>query len=212
MTSISLCIICYDEDYMLIYNLLNNFTFQTDVVDEIIVVCSGLVDISIPEYLYIKDKQISIKKCVVSQRIMQSKARNIGSSIANCDYIIFFDVDDQPHKQKIELTKKIIKDTSCDFLLHDYCSYPEILNQQIAEDTIETYPITEINQTCTNIKCFDYPIHHSHIAIKKSVFEKLKFNESEQFYRTEDGKFCQDLVINGYKGIYTPLKLVYYTA
>jgi hypothetical protein len=216
MISIALCITCYDEDYQLLPNLLGLIQdYQTDSPDEIIIISSGINNLDIPETIKINNKEISITVCMVSKRIIQSKARNIGASITKSDYIIFFDVDDYPQKQKIQITKKIIKDTECDFFLHNYYNSADDFSKIFSTenlDNIEIHKVKDINKSCTNISVDDYPIHQAHICVKRSIFSKLKFNESWEFYRTEDGKFCQDLVTNGYQGIYCPIKLVQYTS
>ena len=55
----------------------------------------------------------------------------------------------------------------------------------------------------------DIHIHHSHIACKKDI--PVRFNESIEFYRREDGKFCQDILDRGLKFGCIDSKLVYYT-
>ena len=214
MMTISLCITCYDEDYQLLPKLLAILeNHQTEHPNEIIIVCSGKDYLDIPKTIKINKEEIPITICCISNRIIQSKARNIGSSISKYDFIIFFDVDDYPHKQKIEITRKIIKDTDCDFFVHNYYNsddnFSKILSTE-SLDNVEIHKVKDINKLCTNISVDDYPIHQAHICVKRSIFSKLKFNESWEFYRTEDGKFCQDLVTNGYQGIYCPIKLVQY--
>jgi len=40
--------------------------------------------------------------------------------------------------------------------------------------------------------------------------ETINFNETPEYYRSEDGKFCQDLFDAGVKIYYLNQKLVYY--
>lgn len=212
MLTIALCITCYDEDYQLLPNLLGLLEdHQTNSPDEIIIVSSGINNLNIPDTIIINNKEISIIVCIVSNRINQSKARNIGASITKSDYIIFFDVDDYPHKQKIQITKKIIKDTECDFFVHNYYTSTEdsikIFSTENLED-FELHQIKEINSRCTNLIVKDYPITHGHVCVKRSIFNTIRFNELMRV--GEDGKFCQDLVTNGYNGIYCPIKLIQY--
>ena len=41
-------------------------------------------------------------------------------------------------------------------------------------------------------------------------FKKIQFKESNEYNRREDGKFCQELIIGGYSGLYCPIKLINY--
>jgi hypothetical protein len=209
--SISVCITSYDQDYTLIYSLLDEFKKQTVPPKEIIFYCSGINEINIPNSIIINNKEIPIYTIVSLKRTTQAIARNVCSSVASSDYIMFFDVDDIPNPIKIEITNNIIQKTNCNFLLHNYKLYNFRSNYfQESNMVDDTYTIDEIDKNSTNVICGSYPIHHSHITIKKSIFQKIKFNESLEYYRKEDGKFCQDLILNGYTGVYSPIPLVNY--
>lgn len=207
----SLCITCYDLDFYLLDGLLEQFKNQTDTPDEIIISSSGIKNHSLKKYknLQINDKNIPIKIANQEQRCVQSVARNAGASMSESDYIMFFDVDDIPHPQKIEFCKHHIQ--GYDFLLHNYqINNPKFEN--IKPSNIDTYHNFNIDPTCTNLIINkNLPIHHAHITVKALIFEALKFDESEFYYRKEDGKFCQDLVRNEYRGIFLNIPLVSYT-
>lgn len=200
--NISLCITSYNKDIHLIHNLLPYIEQQTLLPSEIILFCSGI------------DGQIDLKTTLpikfVTQktRCIQSQARNICSKIANQNIIIFFDIDDYPHPQKIEATYKYISDY--DFLVHSYINSANVF-ETIDLDTVIKYDNLTIDPQSTNIECGQKPIHHAHIAVKKYVFSNVKFNEDILYYRREDGKFCQDLLLAGYKGIFLDYPFVLYT-
>ena len=211
--SISLCITSYDQDYSLVYNLLEEFQKQEMSPSEIVFYCSGIQIIDMPNALSIKGNQVPILTVFSSRRTNAATARNICSKIAGSEYIMFFDVDDIPHPMKIHITENIIKRTNVDFIVHNYHQINHSSNFfDDAPTDFETYPITEIDKNSTNIICGDYPIHHSHITVKREIFKKITFNESDQYCIRggEDGKFCQDLVTNGYSGLYCPIKLINY--
>lgn len=211
--SISLCITSYNEDYSLIYNLLEEVQKQEALPAEIIFYCSGMQSVDISNVLAIKGQLVPIRTVFSSKKTNQATARNICSKIASSEYVMFFDVDDIPHPMKIYITRDVIRRTNIDFFVHDYHQVKHSNN--FFEDlpkNFKTFPITEIDKGSTNIKCGDFPIHHSHVTVKKKVFEKIEFNETDQYYRREDGKFLQDLVISGYSGLYCPIKLVNYVA
>jgi glycosyltransferase involved in cell wall biosynthesis len=210
--SISLCITSYNKDYSLIYSLLDEFKKQTFPPKEIIFYCSGVDGVNVPNSIFINSNEIPIYTVFSLKRTNQAMARNICSSVASSNYIMFFDVDDIPHPMKLEITSNILnKTTNIDFLLHNYNQMHHRSNSfENIEQDLDCYPINEIDKNSTNVICGDHYIHHAHITVKKSVFEKIKFNESTDYYRREDGKFCQDLVLNGYSGIYYPAKLVNY--
>lgn len=217
-SNISLCIISYDKDYTLIFNLLEEFQKQTLAPKEIIFYCSGVDCVStMPEFITINHIDVPIYTIFNKQRTNQAKARNIVSSMTNGEYVMFFDVDDLPNPSKIEITQKILSDhPDTDFVLHNYHQIIVSLGQKsnisepIKFEKLDLFPIDQIDPLSTNVVCKNYHIHHAHVTVRKSILDKIKFNDNIEYYRKEDGKFCQDLVKNNYKGLYCPLELVDY--
>lgn len=210
MNKISLCITAYSGDYKLLSSVLQQFTYQTFCPYEIIVYISNITSIDIPDKLNITNKFVPIHYILSSKLTMQSIARNICSSVATGEIIVFFDVDDIPHPQKLEITNYVFNTYNIDFFLHNYLINSNLFST-INLSTLNLKNNLHINTNNTNVVCDEWPIHHAHIAIKKSVFKKLKFNESLEMYRKEDGKFCQDLISNNYTGYYCTSPLVSYT-
>lgn len=211
----SLCITSFDKDYHLIFSLLDMITNQVDLPDEIIIYISGITHtIDLPNTIVINNISIPIHTIISSKRTIQAVARNICSSVASGDILIFFDVDDVPHPQKIQITRYLFDKYNPDFLIHNYTAdnirqYGNFISIDIDNINIKTN--LDLNPDNTNLVCENLPIHHAHIAVKKNVFDRVKFNESMEFYRLEDGKFCQDLLLNKYNGIYCTSPLVRYT-
>ena len=211
---LSFCITCYDGDYILLERLLLALQKQTVAPDELIVYSSGFDDEIFlkTEHIKIAGKNIEIKYINSLERTIQSIARNVCASFASGNIIIFFDVDDIPHFQKIEITKNLFNQHDPDFIVHSYSvkgiddSFIDQSKSIIKKDLVFSPCNTNIYS-----KSYDSMVHHAHIAVKKKCFEKVKFNESYDFYRKEDGKFCQDLLTNKFKGLYIDEKLVFYT-
>ena len=194
---LSLCITFYDQDVHLLPSLLKEFERQTVKADEIIIVGNGLYE------------NVNFDKAVLfEKRQMQSVSRNDGIKAFTGDAIMFFDVDDIPHPQKIEITKKALEN-NIDALVHNYNINSNLFEYYDKCGLMDGYFTN--SETCTNIvHTSKLPVHHSHIAVKRYCLEKVRFNESERFYRSEDGKFCQDLITNGFEIGYSSTKLVNY--
>jgi glycosyltransferase involved in cell wall biosynthesis len=211
--SIALCITCYDLDFYLLDGLLEQFKNQTDTPDEIIISSSGIKNHLLKKYknVQINNKNVPIKNTNQEQRCVQSVARNAGASMSESDYIMFFDVDDIPHPQKIEFCKHHIQ--GYDFLLHNY----QINNskfENIKSLNIDTYHNFSINSTHTNlIVDNNFAICHGHLTVKSEIFKSLKYQQISFGKKEmgEDGKFCQDLVRNGYRGIFLNVPLISYS-
>lgn len=211
---LSFCITCYDGDYILLDRLLLALQKQTVAPDELIVYSSGFDDEFFlkTEHVKIAGKNIEIKYINSLERTIQSIARNVCASFASGNIIVFFDVDDIPHFQKIEITKNLFDQHDPDFIVHSYSvkGIDDIFIDQ-SKSIIKKDLVFSLCNTNIYSKSYDSMVHHAHIAVKKKCFEKVKFNESYEFYRKEDGKFCQDLLTNKFKGLYIDEKLVFYT-
>lgn len=200
--NISFCITSYNKDIHLLDRLTDALLNQSEKPYETILFCSGVSENSIHSRLP------NIKILTRTNTVMQSVARNICSEVSSGDILIFFDIDDIPHYQKIEITRHLFESFNPDFFIHSYDSV--IDNTSIDKYNLIIKNNLEISKSSTNLVCDNFPIHHAHIAVKKDVFKKVRFDESIQAYRKEDGIFCQDLVRNNFKGIFTPEKLVQY--
>lgn len=209
----SFCITAYDQDCYLVLYLLEILKQQTVAPDEIIIYVSGISKIDLPKQIPINQNIIPIYTVLSHKRTIQSVARNICAKIASNDIIIFFDVDDEPHPQKIEITNNVFSMYNTDFVLHNYIS--SNIRQQPSFSPIDPNLITSrtdlmVDTQSTNLICGNMPIHHAHIAVKKTVFNTICFNEDLKYYRKEDGKFCQDLIQNNFIGTYCTEPLVRY--
>mgnify|MGYP003642277112 CR=1 FL=1 len=205
---VSFCITCYNGDVHLLNNLLITLEEQTKAPYEVIVSSSGLHDLELPEELIIEGKSVPVIGTNSKQRLMQSAARNRAIKKSSGDIILFFDVDDIPHPQKVEVTQNIFSEGEAEAFVHSY-SRDGTLFESIKNE--EVVKIIEKNPTCTNLVAPDGGrIHHAHIAVKKEALEAINFNETLEYYRSEDGKFCQDLFDAGVKIYYLNQPLVDY--
>lgn len=220
MNSVSFCITSYDQDYHLINPLLDCLKSQTEAPDEIFVFCSGVSELDIYKSIVINGQEIKVRKALSNTRVMQSVARNMCAKYTTGAYCMFFDVDDIPHNQKIELTRKLLNDHEPDFFLHTYEMGDVQLNEIKRITKNDLFSDFRPVENCTNIIVWndeenkpydDKPIHHAHITVRRTILSSLKYNIYPEYYRREDGKFCQDLLSAGYKGLYLNKKLINYT-
>lgn len=202
MPTSSLCITSYYKDIVYIDRLLSFLSKQTLKPNQIILFCSGVNGIEI------QNNKFDIEVFTQTQLATPAQARNYCANKAKEDVVIFFDIDDIPHPQKVEITMSTIKDY--DFLLHSY-DINDTTFEIIDSADIITYTNLVVDANSTNISCHDKHIHHAHIAVKKRVLDNIRYNENIYYFKKEDGRFCQDLLINNYNGIYVDIPLVSYS-
>lgn len=210
--TLSLCITLCDMDIHLLDGLLAMFSLQTEAPDEIIISSSGILNSRLQKYngIEIQNKLIPIKVTNSERRHFQAIARNKGAQASSCDLIMFFDVDDIPHPQKIEICKKVFyEDNDIDALLHGYSRGPNYHFSRVND--FESH--TDFQPGGDGIKVFNsYPIHYSHITIKNKILKVEKFPEDIFSYRKEDAIFCRKLFDKKYKLKLVEAELVHYTS
>ena len=202
--TLSLCITCYDGDYHLLNNLLEECKKQTVAPDELIISSSGmkenlLLDIDSVE---INGKNIPVLTTNSLDRHSEGKARNEGAKKSNMDIIQFFDVDDIPHPQRIELTKEVFNNYNCDALVHSY----QTDNKKFESLDFKTSNVFKCwwkpdnglggGQLRANPEC---NIAHGPITIKKEISEKVKYQYDR---RAADCKFAGELMKKEYNVFY----------
>mgnify|MGYP003663917504 FL=1 len=202
--TLSLCITCYDGDYHLLNTLLSECKKQTVAPDEIIISSSGMKEESLLDINTIKinDNQVPIISVNFLERHSEGKARNEGGSKSNMDIIQFFDVDDVPHPQRIEITKNVFDNNNCDALVHSY----QTDNKKFKNLTFDSSKVFECwwnpdnglggGQLRANQEC---NIAHGPITIKKEISEKIKYTFDN---RAADCKFAGKLMENNYNVFY----------
>jgi glycosyltransferase involved in cell wall biosynthesis len=207
MKTISLAITCWHKDLHFLPQTLNYINSQTVKPDEIIVVANNVGELSI------EDK--SIKTFFVNERKPVSWSRNKAAELSNCDIISFFDVDDIPHPQKIEATKQLFDTTDADCFVHGFTEFSD------TKDHYSNFDFCKINEL-THDGYLKIPngdnkdLHHGHLAAKRDVIIKNRYNEMLGFYELgfkywgEDSEICNRLFNSNYKFYYSNCKLVNY--
>ena len=227
--TLSFCITCYSGDINLLDSLIDWMPNQTSAPDEILISCSGLPEAFQYKFdhIYIQNKKVPIITINSPKVHNQACARNAGAFSSSCEYIMFFDIDDIPHPQKIEVTKKYIN--GYDFLVHSFFEIPKkSLRENFKNINFRNYKISSINycdnldlnRSCSNISvmCKKYTnpdgsgLHHAHATFKTSIFDNIQFNTKPQFHRFEDGIFLQQVIINKYSGIHLNASLIAYSS
>jgi len=108
----TLCITCWSQDVHLLNETLLSFRTQESPPDEIIVVGNSLKKIKVADD--------TIKTFAEPTRQSPSFNRNKGAQVASGDVIIYHDVDDLPHPQKIHFIKKAFLEHDVDAFVHGF--------------------------------------------------------------------------------------------
>lgn len=204
--TISICITCWHKDFRFLNRATKALAQQTVLPDQFIISSSTLLPeqiASIPKF--IADVPVSTINSTLP--LYAGGARNQVIHKNTSDIIVFFDIDDIPHPQKVEITKDCFNSKSVDAFVHNFSRGNPPFN------TINKYEYTDIIDT---MGIYLKPpgrgaaeVHHGHIAIKRDVLDTASYNEKQR--RGQDSVFASQLVRKyKYKVRYSPEKLINY--
>ena len=210
--SISFCITCCDLDYHLLDGLLNTLKNQTESPTEIIISSSGIpTDKLKTGSITIAGKKVPIINTNSESRHSEGEARNAAAKASNCELVQFFDVDDIPHNQRIEFTKKVFNIVDCDALVHSYKTNRNLpFTEYVFDDSLlfqcHWKPDSGLGggQLRANQEC---NIAHGPITVKRDVFDIISYGKDR---RGADCKFCGSLISNNKKVFYYHKELMQY--
>ena len=217
--NVSLCIPCIPRDKNKLERLMKSVKSQTLKPYEVVISLSG------EEYTnnYFKYKLqniagVPVKIIYSKDKKTASQNRNIASENAIGDIISYIDADDIMKNNRIKRIVSIFKKYNCNAVLH---SYEFTLDTNKNSNTkIKIYEGKYMYKISKELKTLhlwiknENKIHHGHISIKRSVFNHIKFNTSEQYRRGQDSRFVRDIIEfygnNNKTIVFTNEKLSYY--
>lgn len=196
---VSLCIPCIPRDKEKLLRLMENVSNQSLKPMEVVISLSGekYTNDNFKNKLE-KIAKVPIKIIYSSDKKTASENRNIASNNVKGDIISYIDADDLMNKNRIKRIVEIFKEYDCNAVLHSF------------ELTLDTNSISKNNKRIYKGKYMynlskefkaefldiknENTIHHGHVSIKKSVFDNIQFNTSEQYNRGQDSKFVRDII------------------
>lgn len=178
------------------------------------------VSVSISSFegdLYFDDYPFELIISKTSERKNPSQNRNISAGKLNTDIISFIDGDDIPHYKRNEyILNSFQMGSEC--VVHNYYQnsnhgsnwFESDINEieyyhNYIDSVIDGCPFA-VNSNINNHK--DY--HCAHISIKKEIFDRFRFDESEEIVYREDSEYTKKLVKNNIKISYMSNRLSQY--
>jgi hypothetical protein len=214
--SLGVAIPTYVKHVSFLQPLLNNIEQSTVKPEKISVSCSSVqvdrdVDFSVGS--------IPVTVQYTRQEYNPSQNRNRAASQLSTDLIMFIDGDDLMHPQRIELVKNVfLEHPEVEAVYHTY-DHIKIEQRDNPYSTIQEAPEVILNEITSipnwvgiRVRNTDsYNVHHAHVTVRKSVFDRIKFNESPRYKYMEDSLYASDLVNNGVNVAFLNSALTRYT-
>lgn len=229
MSNISVVIPCYPPHIKYLRNTIIDIANQTLPPKEIILAISG-INKTLEATIYnkfnkiLQDKNMIFK--IISTNLQQYAGinRNMGVKLAECEYIMFIDADDNIHPQKIEIIKYYLDKYNPNVLIHNHVkrAYRKIFNKIITNYTIANVTTNDHIRKATFRNSADYKpdgkniigiriprknanVTHGYPTVKKSIFETISYTNMK---RAQDCVFLTDILWNIGGMIHVNLKLV----
>lgn len=194
----TLCITCWSQDVHMLSETLSSFRVQESAPDEIIVVGNNLREIKVDNS--------AIRTFAEPTRRSPSFNRNKGAEMASGDVIIYHDVDDLAHPQKIHLIKKAFLEHDIDAFVHSFTEHQMF---PFKYKNLEIEKITRLQNKDQHLyaqTCEDNCLSHGHLSIKTHLVKKFKYNE--EIYFGEDSDFIKRVFLAGNNVYYGNHKLI----
>lgn len=204
--TLSFCITCWDEDFKYLNRLVPHLENQTQLPDNFIISSSTLSKNqikSVPKSI----KGVPVELINSSEPLYAGGARNQGSKECETEVITFFDIDDIPHPQKIEITYKAFENPQTQCFVHNYKRYHkdfDLVEKPFRFDFIKQYVSIYLKPPHN---CYS-EVTHGHLSCRANIFRSIQYKESMR--RGQDSELCMRLLKNKYNISYSPEILISY--
>ncbi len=179
----SVIVPCYYGHFKHIEELLHYLEKQTVLPDEVVISLSEINKVPIAQLIQLKSLSFHFPVKIIGheEKLLAGANRNSACEIAIGDIFICNDADDIPHRQRIEIIKYFFEHYDVDMIIHNLILDPEcppVWYSSTANSYFGEYNNANIPWTLLGWydQIYSFPYHHNgNIAIRKKVFEKLKW-------------------------------------
>jgi len=220
--SVSIVIPCTNAHFYFLHRVLNALAHGTRIPEEVVISLSqsSLVGEKQKEEL-LSEHSSSFNRLILLQSATPAHSgvnRQRGTDQCTGDIIIYQDADDIPHAQRVDTILNIFDKFDIVHLNHSYVTKEskinftdpvdiEKCNYVTSEKIYSSYFPTGVYEECVKytqaygggVGLSDTPIHAGAVAVKKTIFDKVKWKSPEELklhsnYRFEDYEFNMDVL------------------
>lgn len=204
--SLGVAIPTYSKHYPFLQSLLENIAASEVKPDMIAVSCSSMI---VADRAQLSIQGIPVLIDYTTKTRNPSENRNCAAALLNTDLISFVDGDDLVHPQRIGFLKTAFADhPEIEAIYHSYESGPVSCRTDPflpvgSPGLVRTFarkPYSHLNPYNVGLYIENDPsseIHHAHVTVRRSLFDRFKFDETPQFKYSEDSRYATTLFTNG---------------
>lgn len=185
--------------------LLENIAQSTVLPAQVVISCSSWDSTMDVAFDY---KSIPVTVSYTAQMMNAAENRNRAAKRLSTECISFIDVDDRMHPLRLAYAMEALKTYEA-----VYHSYRRVDAHNVAFAHPGEISIKEGLTTRSDILGLaldNYPIHHAHVTMRKSLFDRIQFDERPDYYRLEDSIYGRVLYEAGVKMAYLTNTLSHY--
>lgn len=195
---VSIVIPCHWSHFPLLENLLDCYSHQSVLPDEVVISLSevGRVSLSLVDALEQKPWPYTVKLLRHSGAYPPGRNRNEACAQSSGELVICQDADDLPHPQRVEIVKYLFERYQIEHLLHQWLGS--------GEEFTSRYVLESCPAACSSFRSYDMidvdKVHNGSVAFLRSLFVQNRWrpmqgiSEDVLFNRTAYA-FCRHKVV-----------------
>lgn len=169
----SVIVPCFYGHFKYLEGLMDALGKQTVLPDEVVV---SLSEVDKVDPLLLKNFQeqvypFQLKLVTHKEQRWAGTNRNNACENASGDIFICQDADDVPHPQRIEIIKYFFENFEINHLIHFFSC--ENIEKKYDKNDVPWFFLKDWD----SIKAYNWRIHYGQVAIKKEVFNKIKWKD-----------------------------------
>ena len=209
---IGVAIPCYINHFHLLEPLIENISKSTLRPDHIAISCSSYSHDNRTDTVY---DGIPVSIQYSTKQLNQATNRNIAGKMLQTQLISFIDADDLMHPLRLEYIVRAFRNGPYHAIYHSYAPAPITADfdpfESVGEYDLVSEPmISNPNAIGVLVGNTSHPVHHAHVTVRRDVFNRFKFDERWEAYRTEDSLYGKTLAESGVSLGYLANKLTRY--
>ncbi len=201
---VSIIIPCHSKHFSLLSYLLNQYSLQTRLPEEVVISLSGVRFLSSAEIQDLENRSwpFALKVIQTQENLSAAENRNIACRESSGDLLLCQDADDFTHRGRVEVIKSLFEQYKIDFLVHgftfDYSDLRKPIPKNFAELCVYQHEASQ--------DLLQQRLHRGCPALVREVFQKIQWVDVP----IEDAVFNSKVQQQFKTAVMLSLPLIYY--
>ncbi len=211
----SVVVPCCQKHFKHLRGLLQYYTEQTQLPDEVVISLSDVEQINREEIDNLEHLSWPFILKIIKSEGRKSAGDNRNIAVAHCsnEVVLCQDADDIPHPQRVEIVKFVFENYHVDHLMHLYL-FDRILGPEarfslyVPEEVELVHYSIYSGDPFNTLNRWGYGVHNGNICISKEL--GLQYKWDTRFWHGEDVDFNVDVYNRPFRTIVVRAPLLFY--